>query len=144
MMTISNDDIKNELVMITVTIFENINIEIQLVLHKILQHNLRNSFHLRNWNCTAAITGHGNHLYGLYCQEKDFSLLSCLSDFGHVLYIYKIHVYILRLAILPEPLYYPKKTFFSLYSLHQISQSWISKHITLIFYNLFIRARTWI
>ena len=47
-MTISNDDIKNELVMITVTIFENINIEIQLVLHKILQHNLRNSFHLRN------------------------------------------------------------------------------------------------
>lgn len=48
MMNILDDNIKNELVMITVTIFENINIEIQLVLHKILQHNLRNSFHLRN------------------------------------------------------------------------------------------------
>lgn len=47
-MNISNDDIKNELVMITVTIFENINTEIQLVLHKILQNNLRNSFPLRN------------------------------------------------------------------------------------------------
>ena len=47
MTNVSGDNIKNELT-ITIIIFEKINIEIQLVLHKILQHHLRNSCHLRN------------------------------------------------------------------------------------------------
>lgn len=47
MKNVSGDNVNNELT-ITIIIFEKINIDIQLVLHKILQHHLRNSSHLRN------------------------------------------------------------------------------------------------
>lgn len=67
-----------------INIFERVNIKIQLLLYKILQHHLRNSSHLRNWNLTTVITGHGSCLYLLHCNRKDFLFLTNLSHFGHV------------------------------------------------------------